>query len=357
MDKHEALEVELERSFDLEQDQEESKGFMEPPWWDELDVGEKYTATCTQIVKDFVLGRLKQRTVYDTKVRNGAHIYTTRKNGTELWLFKDNPSVKVRVCVAKKIKGVFIGNASSLSAIKNPKTGDINWVPSGPFKIQNVLSEVMVMIPFRTFSDAKLSLNSMEIIEKGPDRFVELEVFGSSGKTKLERRHLTGAILFNIGKGKKLKQYLFDADENELALNNLNLFISEIPVACGSIQEAYDSLKPQEVKDAERFLKRPCPRQGEWFFIPSFTEHKKAGAPDRMAKMELSLFRAPTNVRAVLQTPGSRPHWAQHLSEDGLVSGRIGHSGLDHKPIILKGWHKPIPNTSKQSFKVSGDVD
>jgi hypothetical protein len=39
------------------------------------------------------------------------------------------------------------------------------------------------------------------------------------------------------------------------------------------------------------------------------------------------------------------------------VRGKVSHGGHEHKPIILDGWHKPVPNTAVGSFKISGAVD
>jgi hypothetical protein len=39
------------------------------------------------------------------------------------------------------------------------------------------------------------------------------------------------------------------------------------------------------------------------------------------------------------------------------VRGRVYHGGFEHNPIDLKGWHKAVPNTAVESFRISGDVD
>jgi len=39
------------------------------------------------------------------------------------------------------------------------------------------------------------------------------------------------------------------------------------------------------------------------------------------------------------------------------VQGSVEHSGREHEPIVLKGWHIPVPNTGINSFTISGDID
>jgi len=331
--------------------------FVEPRWWNEPGLGlhgREYKLH--EIVRAFIEGKLKG--VVDGSYSNGLHYYSTKKKGTELWLFKDNPTTKLNVCVAKKINSSFMGNSSSIDAYRRPRDGQLQWLNGGRTKIQEILGDCMPMIPFRMLQETKLDINSLYILDRGEDEMLDL---GRMEKAKKVLTHFMGAMLFKIHvrqrsrelEGIKDKYFLFDIDRNDLALKNFNMFLSVLCRPCDSIQDAYASLKPQEIYDAERFLGKECPRQGEWFFIPIQGEFKvkiKADVVEGKYKI------ANTQV-AKLEVKGSRPHYVDKMSAEGHVQGWVRHGGRDHIPFELKGWHRPVPNTATESFKISGMVD
>ena len=326
--------------------------FTKPDWWErEPSERDNYEGRCRNVVKAFVTGTLKGRMV--GRATGGVHIYTTRKNGTELWLFKDNPSVKFRICVAKKVNGAFVGNASSMMA---QRVGNkLSWL-QGALKIQEVIGEVMPMVPFRLFKDNRLDINSFRVVDREPSQMLDL---GRKRDGKYILTHFMGAMVFKLEirsrsvdlVGHKDEFFLFDIDRNDLALKHMNPFLSKLPRPVTSIADAYDSLKPQEIRDAERFMSKPCPRHGEWFFIPSTGTHRRAVVEPRFG-----LGRKPF-AEAVLQSNGNRAHYVSELSEDGFVKGLVRHGGGEHKNIVLDGWHKPVPNSAVGSFKITGAVD
>ena len=81
------------------------------PHWFEDDHSDAYTGKCRSVVKDFVAGSLiGKRSIIN---KNFRHIYTTRKNGSELWPYKNNAAITFRICVAKNVNGLFLGNANN----------------------------------------------------------------------------------------------------------------------------------------------------------------------------------------------------------------------------------------------------
>lgn len=339
---------------------ETSPIFTRPEWWEnlELESGDysKGREGLRLIVKNFVTEQFPQKMKH--RASGGNWEFYTKENGTELWMFKNNHSLKVRVLIAKKVGRFFVANASSLQFQKLPKWKSPKAVSSGQFTIQRVLAEVMPMVPFGVFKDAQLDLDTLEVIDKGPDESLEL---GRKVKGKEVKTHFTGALVFRMDfkpRSKAMRDYknqgqcfLFDVDRNDLKLKNLNFFLSKLARNATSVADAYASLKPQEVYEAEKFLGHPCERQGEWFFIPvqgRFKRRKQLGWSGRGR---------PAFVEAVLQAKGNRAHYVKFLSDEGYVTGKVWHGGMEHKPIELKGWFKPVCNTASESFKISGAVD
>jgi len=315
--------------------------FMQPNWWDDPTFEKNWNGHLREIVKAYVTGTFREHKEF--MLTRGNHIYSVRNSGTEFWLYKDNPVNKFHVCMAKIVNGIFIGNGSSIQAQKIPGKKKLHFM-AGASRIQHVLGQVMPMVPFRLFEEHNLSLDCLRMIEKGKEEWLDVD----SGE-KDKPRHFTGAMVFSMPGVDGEEHFLFDVDRNDLAMKQFNAFMSKLCRPVTSIQDAYASLKPQEVIDAERFLDDPCPRQGEWFFIPVTGEFKKDPIRSR--------FGSQNDMEARLQSQGNRPHYVAELSEENYVRGKVTHGGHEHRPIRLKGWHKPVPNTAVESFTVSGDID
>ena len=341
--------------------EKEEPTFFKPTWWGE-DHRDNYEGRCRMVVEKFMRGTLKGR--IHTSNMNGRHVYYTKNQGTELWLFKNNPSIKANILVALKLENGFVGNSSSLMALRQVqskkqiaegKRGRLTWT-GGAQKIQDVMSEAMTMVPFRVFKEAQLDIKTIRIIEKAPDEMVDV---GRTVKGKKVDTHFTGACLFTLKVNKRSREiqgktedyFLFDIDRNDLKLKVWNPFLSKLARKATSVADAYASLKPQEVRDAERFLGYEVPRQGEWFFIPVIGEFKRAKVLNRWGRGR------PADAEATLQSKGNRPHFVTKLSEEGYVQGKVTHGGHEHKPIELETWHKPVPNSAVESFTISGSVD
>lgn len=266
--------------------------------------------------------------------------------GDELWFIRKRLKTNAKRTtynkdiLARKINGVFIGNSSVIRRMPSGNTSQ-----RGQTAGQIRLGQLIPMVPFSVFKDAKLSIDAFRLIDKGHEE--DLDVGDRNSKGERVLRHFTGAMLFEV----EGVSYLFDLDRNDVALKQFNAFLSRLPGNPKTIEDAYASLKPQEVYEAERFMKEPCPRHGEWFFIPVKGNFK----PSSAKLQQRSWF---SDVRrAVLQSKGNRPHYVEKMCEEGYVTGRVEHGGREHKDIVLKGWYKPVPNTAVESFKISGEID
>jgi hypothetical protein len=126
-------------------------------------------------------------------------------------------------------------------------------------------------------------------------------------------------------------------------------FVAILPHPVASLNEAYESLKPWDVKDAES-MGLKVDRQGEWFFIP---QHDGREAREIYNRLEERCCMGNGN-----------PHIATRgeLLREGayLVTGRVRHP--DHKTLVLSEYGNPeifiaVENTALQSFSSFGRVD
>lgn len=265
-------------------------------------------------------------------------------------------------------------------------------------------------IPFTVFKDAELDISQTRIIEKAPEETLVTRARIYNDKTAeahdvKERRHFVGACLFTVGKD----YWLFDVDREDLKDFRFNPFIVRLSSQVASIEEAYLSLKPEEVISAEHEGLEII-RMGEWFFIkrhdslpdlpqppaelisaaqnppdagemggiivpdkyePGSKYGRSYGFPDK--ELEKKYDQAIANWenarrrlteysphKGKLRAGGHRAHDVEKfVSGNGitLVSGKVTHPAGDHRELELVGWWEPIPNKGAQSWTIRGEID
>lgn len=150
-----------------------------------------------------------------------------------------------------------------------------------------------------------------------------------------------------------------------LGMDDDQYFISELPGRPQTVEAAFETLKPQSVKDAERDDKKIL-RQGEWFFIQEINQGKEARALYRKMKMKLDLTNQSGGLGA--SHTATRGNIAGALKLKGfkrkaiLVSGHICHSSHEHPMLTLSYAQHPeiwqaACNTAKNSWSMGGNVD
>jgi len=220
---------------------------------------------------------------------------------------------------------------------------------------------------------------------------------------KDENRHYVGACILEVD----TNYFLFDIDREELKHKILNPFVVKLPRPAESVEEAYLALKPAKVLMAE-MEGTPVVRQGEWFFLkrheelpelatPSEELKKVAGSPPDAKKMGATSVeryykqgdsygysfsdsklekafeqkgkeweKASEELRGYspqegeLRQGNNRPNRVElfiRFNGEVLVSGKVQHTGREHRDLMLKGWWEAVPNTAVESWQVSGDVD
>lgn len=227
-------------------------------------------------------------------------------------------------------------------------------------------------IPFNVLNSAKLNLSETRVLEQGPQSthtIKGINKWGYTDSTKDIERHFTGALLLeNSG-----RKFLMDIDRIEIEHGLFNAFFVEVDSKVTSIAEAYESMKPQEVKDAEK-SGIEVKRQGEWFFIATgktlkVSEDSYNTRADKDLTQQVHRF----DVSHGKGRPNQlyRPVGFGEL--DQLVCGTVSHTGREHKDLDLGElevensetkeksvefvlW-KLVGNTTVSNFTITGDVD
>lgn len=273
--------------------------------------------------------------------------------------------------IARKIhtpKGrITLGNSAMLDLIGRKVAYGTEKNNRSETEIQRLLATKVPMLPFPVFEQAQMDLSTLNILEQGGAETVKRKQMRYSAKEKkrveylqevhLQEVHFTGASLFSIASSVDGTRtvYLFDLDRNEIKHGIFNPFLVKMPHDVASIKEAYEALKPDEVKKA---LKKGLNvrRQGEWFFIPlpkskqNVKPDMEPGWGDNRGKKVVT--------RIELRAGPNRPNYAQMgVAKKSLVKGIISHAGREHKDLRLDTWCKAVPNTAQESFTITGDID
>lgn len=227
-------------------------------------------------------------------------------------------------------------------------------------KHQNNTREALPESPttsFMALNSAGINLDALEIIDFTQDKSNESVEYGNfeafkktipNGATVSYSRdkdtkeitrifyHLAGSILIKHGK----KHYVCGMDDN-------SYFVSELPCKVDNVQEAYEALKPQEVKDHEKtYPDDVIHRQGEWFFIPVHELDAKRKNVKPTKRFVLPTTDSQSNLHTVTKA-------FQTENGDLLCSGTVRHG--QHKMLKLGNViHRAVCNTAVNNWSVSG---
>jgi hypothetical protein len=281
--------------------------------------------------------------------------------------------------IAQKFKQraetLVVGNSSALGLIGRYVSYGNEVVNRDETEVQRRLSVLVPMIPFSVFQQAGLDIRKLRIVARGKEETITRK--RHNGKFDKQHNpimieetvHFTGSSLFKVDGS----LFLFDIDRREIGHKIFNPFLVRLPQPVTTIEDAYESLKPQEVKDAEA-KGLEVKRQGEWFFIPvdketarkldNIEEHN----PECMKSLTLSAGpNRPNYARGIQMHRGaavpdeSEARWTDRSKRDKasefFCKGKVEHSGREHAALLLKGWYRALPNTATESFTITGDID
>lgn len=272
-----------------------------------------------------------------------------------------------------------------LNSMKLPTSHFEQTFMGGQSMIQSEIRKIAkYSIPFNVLAAAELELSETTILDQGPEEDFTIKATNRHGQAAgTEERHFTGALLLeNSG-----RKFLMDVDRVEIKHSIFNAFFVEVDKKVKTIAEAYEAMKPKEVRDAEK-AKLEVKRQGEWFFIKTdktLTVDKESIARWMPQGDEAKTFKGVVQ-KAVAHGKG-RPnnlYVPMGFGElDQYVCGTVTHQGREHRPLNLgarigeKGFDteqnryrtytdakevtfdlwKLVPNATIGNFTITGDVD
>jgi len=352
-----------------------------------LDVNVEYPGFTGEIVSNrfgynYATKTGKGNDVLETleKYNNAVQVFITGKGKTikidEYVIRKNSIKCNNTVVAFRKNNKVFMNSqVLPLTSFERNFLGKQSIVQVAVRKI------VDYSIPLNVLEAAKLKLDETVILQNGPE---------SDHIIKGVDRHFTGALLLE-NNGHK---FFMDIDRIEIKHSLFNVFFVEVDKKVKTIEQAYNAMKPDAVKDAEA-KGIEVKRQGEWFFIKTdkmlevkddnirswLTDEDKSELAD---KEEIAIFRAQLRHKDGRPNDLFRPFNSNGL--DDLVCGPVSHSGREHHTISL-GMFKDkeeiatinpkygygneykedgktkfqlwtvVPNTTVANFTIEGDVD
>lgn len=144
-----------------------------------------------------------------------------------------------------------------------------------------------------------------------------------------------------------------------LGMDESHLFIAQLPRLVGSVARAHAVLRPAELDALERGAPAPAIRQGEWFFVP--LAEPEALRVERLARKTYRVLRRVGIAEACALTRLGRPHVAEEVvvlpggaeaERAAYVRGAVVHP--DHRTVVLRAWHRVIPNTERIEAPLPG---
>ena len=364
-------------------------------------------STVYEFMEKFVAGTLGKKT-------KEGRWKVERDNGVEFLIYHplraDLPVGTTETLACRLVDGTVLVNANRMRYIGAKCAYGKMVRPQVKTEEQGYLERCgAVPIPFTLFGEANMNIAQFVLVTKPHEEYVTAHRPFSS---RVDHYHFSGACVFCIGEN----YYLYDIDRKELDEHKIfNPFLTNLPRPVYSIEEAYDALIPDEVRNATT-MGIDVKRQGEFFFIkvsdscpvePPMTEEEEQiiryppsrygfglvvnGREFTWLHDDIKPFnqdRALTETEAIFQeaalkyrnvrekydrtiprtgtirvNDGSRStsHSATLTVTDNnnttYVSGIIKHSGRQHGDLNLDGWWKVVPNTAIVSFTITGDVD
>ena len=213
-----------------------------------------------------------------------------------------------------------------------------------------------VEIPFSALERAGINPDWIEIIDVEGSRLINV-MRKVEGESELVPTHLMGATLFkHMG-----KFYLSGIDETAKNLWR-GFFLTHLVGEPTSVQEAYECMKPEVVRNAEKRGEEVL-RQGEYFFLDvdaEMLDKLKAmeKAKDVLVKEPLQ-HKAHDEGRTSWEFQNSRHVVTRYvkIGDVQFAKGTCRHVAGEHRMLKLGTWKEVVENIQVKSFSSNGRVD
>jgi len=369
-------------------------------------------STVYEFMEKFVAGTLGKKTKegrWSVK-RDGdveSLVYQPTRNGKPILLFNNNfiGEKPVTELFAYRLPdGTALVNGNVLQHIGR---GQSRWDGDAIIREHEWMEQFgAILIPFTLFEETETNVRDFALVVKPVAEHVHALESSMPWDHNAKPRHFSGACVFQIAGD----HYLYDLDRKELEEHKIfNPFVVKLPKPVCSIEEAYDALMPDEVREALQ-NNTEITRQGEFFFIKHSSDYplrklltdeerqilryppSRAGfgfeklssfvwlrddtapfEPEEELTEEMKLFqesalkyhdvveKALRVCPHTISIGRNTTHTAEFGALDGqgvaFVSGRIVHSDRQHGTLHLDGWWKVVQNNAVASFTIQGNVD
>lgn len=202
------------------------------------------------------------------------------------------------------------------------------------------------IIPFSALNSAGIDISRIKYIDLEKEKTMLVKIKNKAGEMEEKLRHLLGSVVFEFNN----RYFLSGVDESGTNAWR-SYFLAELPYKVSSVEEAYNALKPEEVKQAER-LGLEVKRQGEWFFIPVDKEINIKLNKEKNVSRSALLPNRDRNRRLM--------HLATRLFTDNkkmYAKGTVRHLEKQHRMLTLPSWYEVYENTQINSWVSSGKID
>lgn len=218
-----------------------------------------------------------------------------------------------------------------------------------------------IEIPFTVLREAEIDPREIEIIQS---READIRTLYDPMTGEGRKEHRLGASLICY----KDRYFLSSTDPS--AHWRFGYFLTELSNSVKTIYQAFQSLKPDPVKQAK---KKDVKRQGEWFFI-RFGNSKKL--KEKIQREENLFF--PISIRGNIrkkyllprtQSNAEQHHVVRDVIETGfglLCRGTVRHTDKHHKILNLayqdklyqnEDWYLAFNNCQVNSWSADGRID
>lgn len=268
----------------------------------------------------------------------------------------------------------YIVNGDKYSITTGKHQSHVFQVIPNSKRVEIPFSALMAMLGMRNDTIDQQDLVNMlvngtiELIDWENDRYVDTgQISVKTGEPIME--HYLGACLFKYKRLVGIEEttrYLISAID-ESGTNGGLFFLTELKEPAETVMEAFEQMKPDDVKEAEA-KGVEVKRQGEFFFIKSPNDFDRKENPihkdfaNRVEKNYCLRHRAEHGWR------DSQNHVASEgFCDDSygaqFVRGIVKHDRGQHKQLKLyedvkeKGWWQVLEAVYMQSWGASGNVD